>query len=84
MTVKKFSKNQEVQTVQRNRKQTIQSIRRKTGNKKIEREKVGDVSERRSAKVLLEDAYIAVIIQNLVECWKYFIVLKCIYFDDVK
>jgi hypothetical protein len=84
MTVK-FSKNQEIQKIQRNRKEAIQNIRRKTVNKKIvEREKIGDVSERRSTEALLEDADIAVIIQNLVECWKYLIVLKRIYFNEVK
>jgi hypothetical protein len=85
MTVKKFGKNQEVQKIQRNRKEAIQEIRRKTENKKIgERERVDDVSERRSTEAPLEDVYIAVIILNLVECWKYFIVLKRVYFDKVK
>jgi hypothetical protein len=67
MAVKKLSKNQEVQKIQRNRKQTVQNIRRKTRDRKIvERGKVDDVIDR-STEELLEDVYITVIIQNLVE-----------------
>jgi hypothetical protein len=67
MTVKKLSKNQEVQKIRKCRRQTVQNIRRKTGNRKIVgRGKVGDVIDR-STEALLEDLYIAVIIQNLVE-----------------
>jgi hypothetical protein len=66
MTVKKLSKNQEVQKIQRNRKQSIQNIRRKTGNRKIvERGRIDDAIDRTEA--LLEDVNIAVIIQNSVE-----------------
>jgi hypothetical protein len=66
MTVKKLSKNQEVQKIQRNRKQIMQNIRRKTGNRKIVgRRKVDDVIDR-STEALLEDVYITVIIQNSV------------------
>jgi hypothetical protein len=67
MTVKKLSKNGELQKIQKNRKQTVENIRRKTGNRKIvERRKVGDVIER-NTETLLEGVYIAMIIQNLVQ-----------------
>lgn len=59
MTVKKLIENQEVQKIQRNRKQ---NIRRKI----VERRKVDDVIGRIS-EAFLEDVYIVMIIQYLVE-----------------
>jgi hypothetical protein len=63
MPGEKLSKYQEVQKIQRNRKQPTQNIRRNTGNRKIvERRKVCD-EIKRSTEALLEDVYIAVIIE---------------------